>query len=142
MTLGTLTAFAQGSERKVSKIEAGTVLTKDDVGFLSLVSGTKVSKTAPDQITSVKVAGAKFNVGQTLSQNDANKLNAAITDYSKSNAGINSPSEATNTTPPTTGKTRGLKKDKNGRAYCLCCYYWYQSPYNGLWYQQWYWCWV
>jgi hypothetical protein len=142
MIIGATAVFAQGTERKVSKIEAGTVLTKDHVGFLTLVSGIKVSKTNPDEITSVKVAGKKYTVGQSLSQSDADNLNAAITDYSKSNAGISSPSEDKNTTPPTTAKTRALKKDKNGLTYCLCCFYWYQSPYDGLWYKYWYWCWV
>jgi hypothetical protein len=140
MTFGTTVLFAQGSERKVSKIEAGTVLTQDDVAFLTLVSGTKVSKTNPVEISSAKVAGEKYKVGQSLSQSDADKLNAAIADYSKSNVGVNTPSEADNT-PPTTN-ARKLKKNKNGLTYCLCCYYWYQNPYNGLWYQQWYWCWI
>lgn len=81
-------AIAQGKVVNISKFEAGTTLTKDDVGFIEVITSTpenkqKLGASAPG--TQVTVEGKKFTEGQKLSEEEAKLLNKKFSYYSAKN---------------------------------------------------------
>ncbi len=137
LMLGTASVFGQSAERKVSKFEAGTVLTKEDLGFLSLVGNKKVLTTKGGDVSEAKLAGKKFNAGQKLSSDDANAINASISAFRKVNPGVVGPTKES--TPPPAALLRGLK-DVSGAAWCWYWYQWCDAYGRCYWYKQWYIC--
>jgi hypothetical protein len=135
--LGTASVFGQGSERKVSKFEAGTVLTKEDVGFLDLVANQRVIPAKGTEKSDVKLAGKTYSVGQSLSKEDAQTISASIDAFRKNNPGVSAPSK--DNTPPA-AITRGLRRQANGAAICWYWYQWCDAWGNCYWYKRWYYC--
>lgn len=133
MTFGTTALFAQGTERKVSKIQEGTVLTADDVNFLHLVGNPKVKVFETQNNTEAKVAGKKYVAGQTLSKEDAESLNTAISGYVQKNPGFTS-----STDQPTKPKVSG--RALKNRAICWEKYWWCDAWGNCRWIAYWYYC--
>jgi len=137
LTFSTAAVFAQGAEKKVSKIEAGTVLTADDIAFLNMVANpkTEVFENA-DKITDATISGKKFKAGQKLSKKDAASLNTAISNYAKKYPGIKGNEE------PKEPGSEGLGLDK--KQYCPYPYriywekYWWCDAWgNCAWYTRW-----
>jgi hypothetical protein len=133
MTFGALAAFAQGSERKLSKIEAGTVLTTDDIGFLTLVANPKIQIAQSESSSEVTLSGKKYTAGQKLTKEDSESLNAAITDFRKSNPGLASISNDKSAAPK---KARAFKN----KAICWYWYQWCDAWGTCYWYKRWYYC--
>ncbi len=118
-------AFGQDNEKKVSKIEKGTVLTDADLGFLSLVTNAELAANRGAAKIEANVNGKSYTVGQTLSKSDAKSINKAIKSFRASNPGEQNPER-------TTEKSRGG-----------LCYYWYYycDGYGYCyWYKYWYYC--
>ncbi|MEO7046187.1 MAG: hypothetical protein ABI091_12830 [Ferruginibacter sp.] len=77
------------SSQKVSQFKEGTQLSQPDVAFLSMVSNVKVATTrGAVNKSAVKVKGTEFTVGQTLSKEDATKINSAVKAFTKTHKGV------------------------------------------------------
>ena|ERR1700741_372975 len=119
-------AFGQNdNEKKVSKIEKGTVLTDADIGFLSLVTNAELASNRGAAKIEANVSGKTYSVGSTLSKADAKAINSAIKEFQKTNPGEKNP-------------TRGTESARGG----LCYYwYWYCDGWGTCyWYKYWYYC--
>src|SRR5687767_8600769 len=92
--------FAQ-TEKTVSQIKSGTVLTDADIGFLSLVTNANVD--AKNRGTQeVTVSNVKYKAGSTLTASQAKSINTAIKNFQK-----------------------GKYKAPDGTRGDGLCYYWY-----------------
>lgn len=124
--LTTTVTFGQNdNEKKVSKIEKGTVLTEADLGFLSMVTNAELANNRSAAKIEATVGDKTYTVGQTLTKADAKAINTAIKDFQKTNPGEKNP-------------TRTTESARGG----LCYYwYWYCDGYgNCYWYKYWYYC--
>ena len=92
--------FAQG-EKNVSAMKAGTKLTDADIGFLSMVAKTELSKSRGAATHSATINKVSYTAGKTLSAAEATSINAAIKGFQK-----------------------GYKAPSASRGSDLC-YYWY-----------------
>ena len=115
----------ESESKKVSQFKEGTELSQADVAFLSMVSNVKVgtSRGAVNK-NAVKVKTTEFTVGQTLSKEDAVKINSAVKAFTKTHKGVK--------------KTTPLPKSRGDG-----CWAWYQwCDYNGYcyWYEYYYYC--
>jgi hypothetical protein len=115
-------ANSQDNVKKVSSFKEGTTLTEADLGFLSMVSNQKVEAKSRGT-ASVTLKGKKFTANQTLTKDDASKINSAIGGYTKSHKG----SKTAGALPEARG-TNGL------------CWYWYYycDGYGNCWYYKYY----
>jgi len=119
-----MTVFAQDNVKRVSKFEAGTVLTAEDIGFLSLVSKAKLTDPSKKTVT---VKNTQYSEGQTLTKQDASKIHAAITSFQKTNKGASKPNNA-------------AAKAKAARGQCCYWYYWCDRYGRCRYYYYCYWC--
>jgi len=116
-------AFGQDNVKKVSKFEAGTVLTAEDIGFLSLVTKTKLSDASKKSVT---IKNTEYTEGQTLTKADAAKIKSTVTAFQKTNKGASKPNN------------KAAAKGAQGK----CCYWYYWCDYYGRcrYYYYCYWC--
>lgn len=110
-------AYAQEiTSQNVSKFKEGTQLSQPDIAFLSMVSNAKVATTrGAVNKNAVKVKTTEFTVGQTLSKEDAVKINSAVKAFTKTNKGVK--------------KTTPLAKSRGDSP--LCCQWYYYCDYYG-----------
>ncbi|MFZ9387801.1 MAG: hypothetical protein ACO25B_07955 [Chitinophagaceae bacterium] len=111
-------AFGQ-KEANVSSMSAGTSLSSDDIGFLSMVSNADISASRGGGDRTATVGGKTYKAGQTLTAADAKLINKAIKAFQKSYKA------------PSASRGAGL------------CYYWYYycDGYGYCyWYKYWYYC--
>ena len=106
-------------EKTVSAIKAGTTLTDDDIGFLTMVSKATVDVSRGSATREAKIGSTTYKAGQTLTSAQAKSLNTAIANWQKTYKA------------PDASRGAGL------------CYYWYYYC-NGYgwcyWYKYWYYC--
>jgi len=106
------------TEKTVSTMKAGTILTDADIGFLSMVANANLDA-ANRGVRSATISGVTYTVGQTLTSANAKSISKAIKTWSKSYK--------------TPDKSRGAGY----------CYYWYYyCDYWGYcyYYKYWYYC--
>lgn len=123
-------AFGQKDHDKtISKMEEGTVLTKDDIGFINMVSGVKPSRAARDVKAkwSTNLKSNKFTEGQKLSKEQAQSLQTQIAEYCKAHPGMS--------------KEEKEKTAVKSRSDICWYWYWYCDYYgNCYWYKHYYYC--
>ena len=111
-------AFGQ-AEKTISSMSAGTKLSGDDIGFLSMVSNADLSASRGAADRSATVGSKTYKAGQTLTAADAKEINKAIKAFQKAYKA------------PSASRGAGL------------CYYWYYycDGYGYCyWYKYWYYC--
>ncbi len=111
-------AFGQ-SEKTISAMKAGAVLTNDDIGFLTMVSNTSIDPSRGAPVRQATINKVTYKPGQTLTAANAKSINAAIKAFQK--------------TYKAPAATRGAG----------WCYYWYYycDIYGYCyWYKYWYYC--
>ena len=112
--------FAQnGTEKTVSKLAQGTVLTETDLGFLSMVANAAVETNRGAASNEVTIGNVKYSVGKTLTTAEAKSLQSAIKKFQKT-----------------------YKAPDASRGDGLCYYWYYYCDYYGYcyWYKYWYYC--
>jgi len=116
---------AQNNVKNISKIETGTTLTNDDIGFINMVSKEKLPTTRGEAKIVAKIAGKTYTVGKKLTKDDVASINKAIKVFCKTNSGLKNP-------------TKDTPKSRDG----LCYYWYYYCDYYGhcVYYQYWYYC--
>ena len=124
-------AFGQKDHDKIiSKMEEGTVLTKDDIGFINMVSGVKPSGATRDAKAkwSTKLKSKIYTEEQKLTKADAKFLQTQISKYVKANPGLT--------------KEEKEKTIVNDSRQNLCWYWYWYCDWNGncFWYKYYYRC--
>lgn len=111
-------AFGQ-KEKTISAMNAGTTLTGDDIGFLSMVSNADLTASRGSGPATATVSGTSYKAGDVLTAAQAKSIEKAIKAFRKT---YKAPSES---------RGAGL------------CYYWYYycDGYGYCyWYKYWYYC--
>ena len=121
-----LSLLAQNNQRTISKMQAGTKLNKDDIGFLHMVSKAQLPTSRGDMKIEASLAGKKYTEGYTLTQEDATSINGAIDAFQKDNKGTKKPKKST--------------AESRGAGLCYYDYYWCNAYGYCRWYRHWYYC--
>ncbi|MEO5947513.1 MAG: hypothetical protein ABIP79_11905 [Chitinophagaceae bacterium] len=111
-------AFGQ-SEKTISPMKDGTVLTDSDIGFLSMVANADLSASRGSSKKEATIKNVSYSAGKTLSNADAKSITTAILDFQQN------------------------YKAPDGSRGTGWCYYWYY--YCDAWgycyyYKYWYYC--
>lgn len=111
-------SFGQ-KEVTVSTFKEGTVLTADDIGFLSMVAQANLSKSRGSEEPTVTLAGHTYKKGDVLTSQQAKSINKAVKQYQKV-----------------------YKAPADSRGAGLCYYWYYYCDAWGYcyWYKYWYYC--
>ena len=70
-------AFSQ-SEKTISSMKEGAVLTDADIGFLSMVSNADLSASRGSSKKEATIKGVSYTAGKALSNADAKSITTAI----------------------------------------------------------------
>ena len=111
-------SFGQ-AEKTISSMAAGTKLSSDDIGFLSMVSNADVTVSRGAGDPTAKIGSATYKAGQVLTAADSKSIQKAIKSFQKTYKA------------PSASRGAGL------------CYYWYYycDGYGYCyWYKYWYYC--
>ena len=111
-------AFGQ-AEKNVSALNAGTTLSADDIGFLSMVTNADLTASRGAGAPTATLAGSTYKAGDVLDAKQAKSIQKAIKAFQKTYKA------------PTASRGAGL------------CYYWYYycDGYGYCyWYKYWYYC--
>jgi hypothetical protein len=111
-------AFGQ-KEKNISDFKEGTVLTADDIGFLTMVANADLPSSRGNDEPTATIGGKTFKAGQVLTAADAKMINKAIKAFKKTYKA------------PTASRGAGW------------CYYWYYYCDGWgycYWYKYWYYC--
>lgn len=105
------------SEKTISPMKEGTVLTDADIGFLSMVANADLSASRGKKEATIK--DVSYSAGKTLSNADAKAITGAILDFQKS-----------------------YKAPDASRGAGMCYYWYYYCDAWGYcyWYKYWYYC--
>lgn len=111
-------AFGQ-KEKTISTMKEGTVLTADDIGFLSMVANADLSTSRGSGQPTATIGGKTYKAGDVLTASDARSINKAIKAFKKA-----------------------YKAPAESRGAGLCYYWYYYCDGWGYcyWYKYWYYC--
>ena len=111
-------AFGQ-KEKTISTFKEGTVLTADDIGFLSMVAAADLSKSRGSEEPTATIAGVTYKAGHVLSKSEAKSITKAVKQFQKV-----------------------YKTPAESRGAGLCYYWYYYCDGWGYcyWYKYWYYC--
>jgi hypothetical protein len=107
------------TEKNISVMKEGTVLTDADIGFLSLVANATIEASRGNATREVTIAGSTYRAGHVLTAKEAKSLNKAIKAFQKT-----------------------YKAPEASRGAGLCYYWYYYCDGWGYcyWYKYWYYC--
>lgn len=114
-----VTASFGQKEVTVSTFKEGTVLTADDIGFLSMVAQANLSKSRGNEEPTATIAGTTYKKGDVLTSQQAKSISKAVKQYQKV-----------------------YKAPADSRGAGLCYYWYYYCDGWGYcyWYKYWYYC--
>ena len=111
-------AFGQ-SEKNISSMAAGTVLTADDIAFLNMVGNAQLAASRGSEEPTATVSGKTFKKGDVLTSADSKLINKAIKAFQK---------------------TYKAPTASRGAGWCYYWYYWCDGWGYCYWYKYWYYC--
>jgi hypothetical protein len=111
-------SFGQ-TEKTISSFNAGTTLTADDIGFLSMVANADLSVSRGSEAPSATIGGVTYKAGHVLTTPQSKSIQKAVKAFQKTYKA------------PSASRGAGL------------CYYWYyycDAWGYCYWYKYWYYC--